>query len=89
LTTLLQSAKRGKTMKNVDLLNEKMHSAKSRIEKLIGVASAKMMVKNALAKKCSRKDSGNRETGISDSLQDARLSFRKSDDIEGCTQKCC
>jgi len=47
LTTLLQSAKRGKIMKNVDLLKQKMQSAQNRIEKLVGKTSAKMMVQNA------------------------------------------
>jgi hypothetical protein len=74
-------------MKNVDLLNEKMQSAKSKIEKLIGVNSAKVMVQNALAKKCSRKDSGNRETGISNRVQDARLLLRKSNHLSDCSQE--
>jgi len=89
LTTLLQSAKRGKIMKNVDLLKQKMQSAQNRIEKLVGKTSAKMMVQNALAKKCSRKHSGNRETGISCCVQTARSLLGKACNLENCTQKCC
>jgi len=82
------SHKNVKTMKNADLLQQKMQSAQSRVEKLIGKASTKLMVKNALAKECSRKDSGNRETGILDCVQDARLLLRKSNHLSDCSQEC-
>lgn len=75
-------------MENVDLLRQKMHAAQGRIEKLIGKASAKIMVKNALAKKCSRKDSGNREAGIPSRVLDARLLRRENNHLSDCSQEC-
>lgn len=75
-------------MKNVDLLKQKVQSAQDRIEKLIGKTSAKLMVKNALAKECSRKDSGNREAGISNRVLDARLLQRESNHLSDCSQEC-
>jgi len=75
-------------MKNVDLLKQKVKSAQSRIEKLIGKTSAKLMVKNALAKECSRKDTGNREAGISNRVLDARLLHRERNHLSDCSQEC-
>jgi len=75
-------------MKNVDLLNKKIESAMSRVQKLIGVNSAKTMVQHAIAKECSRKDSGNREARVSHCVQNARLLLRKGNHISDCSQKC-